>query len=57
MYQSEKFKSHALKVMNAVGGSLKGLDDLDSLKLALKQLGLMHAHTQGVEKHHWPLVT
>jgi hypothetical protein len=34
--------------MNAVGKSIQGLDDLDSLKIVLKQLGMMHAHTQGV---------
>lgn len=36
LYQSEKFKSHALKVMNAVGKSIKGFDDLESLSAVLK---------------------
>lgn len=42
--------------MNALGKSIQGLDDLESLKLVLKQLGMMHAHTQGVQKEHYPIV-
>jgi hypothetical protein len=39
MYESKAFKSHALKVINAVGLAVDGLNDLENLVPKLKSLG------------------
>jgi hypothetical protein len=39
IYKSQAFRDHALKVMQAVGMAVEGLDDLEKLIPMLKNLG------------------
>jgi hemoglobin-like flavoprotein len=55
IYQSEAFKSHALKVMQGIAMAVAGLDDLEKLIPVLKGLGKMHLG-KGVKAEHYPVV-
>lgn len=55
MYDSPKFKGHALKVVTTIGVAVKGLDNMDELVPVLKDLGTKHVK-YGVLEEHYPLI-
>lgn len=56
MYESEKFKSHAFKVISTIGDAVKGLDDLAALVPVLRELGKNHYEKYGVVQAHYKIV-
>ncbi len=55
MYESEKFKAHALQVLTTVSLAVSSLGDLPGLVPKLRALGLKHAG-YGIEQAHYDVV-
>jgi len=55
LYESERLKSHAVKVVTTVGVAVEGLNKLDELVPVLKGIGLKHVG-YGVQPAHYDVV-
>jgi len=55
LLESEKLKSHGLKVMKTVSVAVSSLNDVPSLLPILEELGRKHV-AYGVAKEHYPVV-
>jgi hemoglobin-like flavoprotein len=55
VYESPKFKKHAVNVMTTVGTAVAGLEDLPALVPVLQNLGTRHVG-YGVEAQHYDVI-
>jgi hemoglobin-like flavoprotein len=55
VYESPRFKQHAVHVVTTVGTAISGLEDISAVFPALQDLGSKHAR-YGVESQHYVIM-